>query len=54
MFKAEKLSYIEGYVETNLSADSIKNLIKRLLKEFDIPVVKYWVYLRADYTNMNE
>lgn len=54
MFKAEKLSYVEGYVETNLSADSIKNLIKRLLKEFDIPVAKYWVYLRADYTNMNE
>lgn len=44
---------INGYIETNLSADGIKNIIKRLLKEYKIPVRNYGVYLRADYTELN-
>lgn len=52
IFNPEKLNYIDGYIETNLSADSIKNLIKRILKLYDIPLTKYFIYLRADYNNM--
>ena len=41
---------VNGYIETNLSANGIKNIIKRLLKEYKIPVKNYGIYLRADYT----
>lgn len=54
MFSPEKLKYINGYVETNLSADGIRNLIKKLLKKYNIPLTKYYVFFRADYTEMNE
>lgn len=54
MFSPEKLKYINGYVETNLSADGIKNLIKKLLKIYEIPLNKYYIHFRADYSEMNE
>lgn len=44
---------VNGYIETNLSANGIKNIIKRLLKEYKISVKNYGVYLRADYTELN-
>ncbi|MGL5125688.1 MAG: hypothetical protein ACRC6U_06830 [Fusobacteriaceae bacterium] len=44
---------VNGYIETNLNADGIKNIIKRLLKEYKIPIKNYGVFLRADYTDLN-
>lgn len=54
MFSPEKLKYLNGYVETNLSADGIKNLIKKLLKIYEVPLNKYYIHFRADYSEMNE
>lgn len=54
MFSPEKLKYINGYVETNLSADGIKNLIKKLLKIYEVPLNRYYIHFRADYSEMNE
>lgn len=54
MFSPEKLKYINGYVETNLSADGIKNLVKKLLKIYEISLNKYYINFRADYSEMNE
>lgn len=41
------------YVETNMSGNSIRNLIIKILKEFDIKISDYKVFFRADYTNVN-
>lgn len=41
------------YVETNMSGNAIRNLIIKILKEFDIKISDYKVYFRADYTNVN-
>ena len=41
------------YIETNMSANSIRNLIIKLLKSYNIPVNNFKVYLRVDYTNLN-
>ncbi|WP_343101260.1 hypothetical protein [Romboutsia sp. MSSM.1001216sp_RTP31141st1_G3_RTP31141_220114] len=41
------------YIETNMSANSIRNLIIKLLKLYNIPTNNFKVYLRADYTNLN-
>lgn len=42
------------YIETNMSGNSIRNLIVKILKEYDIKVSNYKVYFRADYTNINK
>ncbi|SES69206.1 hypothetical protein [Anaerobranca gottschalkii] len=42
------------YIETNLSANSIRDLIIKLLKEYNFEVTDYKVYFRADYTNLND
>lgn len=42
------------YVESNMSANGIRNLILKLLKEFNIPTNSFKVYLKADYTNLNK
>lgn len=42
------------YIETNMSANSIRNLILKLLKEFSIPTNSFNVYLKADYTSLNK
>ncbi|SHE82879.1 hypothetical protein [Clostridium fallax] len=42
------------YIETNMSGNGIRNLIIKILKEFDIKIVDYKVYFRADYTNVNK
>lgn len=41
------------YIETNMSANSIRNLIIKLLKLYSIPTNNFKVYLRADYTTLN-
>jgi hypothetical protein len=52
--KNEKMKNIDIYVWTNLSANSIRNLIRKLLRKFDIKLTDYYVYLRADYTPLHK
>jgi hypothetical protein len=51
--KNAKMKNIEVYVWTNLSANSIRKLIRKLLKKFNIKLTDYYVYLRADYTPLH-
>ncbi len=47
---------IEGtdiYVETNLSANGIRNLLIKVLKQYKIPMNSYKIYLRADYSELH-
>lgn len=41
------------YIETNQSGNAIRNLMVKLLKEYDFRINDYKVYFRADYTNLN-
>lgn len=41
------------YIETNQSGNAIRNLIIKLLKEYNFKINDYKVYFRADYTNLN-
>lgn len=41
------------YVNTNQSANSIRNLIIKMLKEYKFKITDFKVFLRADYTNLN-
>lgn len=42
------------YVETNQSANSIRNLIIKLLKAYNFKITEYKVFFRADYSNINK
>lgn len=42
------------YVETNQSANAIRNLIIKLLKAYNFKINEYKVFLRADYTNIQK
>ncbi|MGI6424924.1 MAG: hypothetical protein ACOX2A_06825 [Tepidanaerobacteraceae bacterium] len=42
------------YVETKLSANSLRNLIVKLLKEYNFKISDYKIYFRADYTELNK
>lgn len=42
------------YVETNLSANSIRNLLIKILKEYGLKTSDLKIYLRADYTEINK
>lgn len=49
-----KLDNIDMYVETNFSANDIRNLIIRMIKHYRIPTGEYKIYLRADYTELHK
>lgn len=42
------------YVETNQSANSIRNLLIKILREYRLNASDLIVYLRADYTELNK
>ena len=42
------------YVETNQSANSIRNLLIKILKEYGLKTGDLKIYLRADYTEINK
>ena len=42
------------YVETNMSSNSIRNIIVKMLREYDIKVNDFKLYFKADYTNINK
>lgn len=54
MRKAELIHGTDIYVTTNLSANSIRNIIQRMLRKYNIPLNDYKVYLKADYTGLHE
>jgi hypothetical protein len=41
------------FVEINQSGNAIRNLIIKLLKEYDFKISEYKIYFRADYSNLN-
>jgi len=51
--KNAKIKNIDVYVWTNLSANDIRNLIRKILKKYDIKIADYLIYLRADYTPLH-
>ena len=42
------------YVWTNLSANGIRNLIKKILNRYKINCNSFYIYLRADYTSLHK
>lgn len=53
MRKPVKLKNHDIYIETNMSANSIRNLLIKILKKYDIKITDYQIYLRADYTELH-
>lgn len=53
MRKPVKLKNHNIYIETNMSANSIRNLLVKLLKRYEIKITDYQIYLRADYTDLH-
>lgn len=43
--KNEKIKNLDIYVWTNLSANSIRNLIRKLMRKFDIKITDYYIYI---------
>jgi len=54
MRKAEIIKGTGIYVTTNLSANSIRNIIQKMLRKYSIPLNEYKIYLKADYTALHE
>ena len=42
------------YVETNMSANHIRNIIIKMLESFEIPRSTYQIYLCKDYTELHK
>lgn len=42
------------YIETNLSGNSIRNLIIKLLRNYDKSIEQFKVYFRADYSSLKQ
>ncbi|WP_425059018.1 hypothetical protein SCACP_36670 [Sporomusa carbonis] len=48
-----KISNAEFYVETNRSANSIRNCIVNMLQRYGIKTAAFKIYLRADYSELH-
>lgn len=42
------------YVETNMSSNSIRNIIVKMLRDYDIKINSFKLYFKADYTNIKK
>ncbi|WP_260441043.1 hypothetical protein [Parageobacillus thermoglucosidasius] len=42
------------YVETLMSSNGFRNLVIKLLKEYNLKISDYKIYLRADYSELNQ
>lgn len=51
--KNKKIPGTEVYVWINMSANGIKNLIRKILIEFGIKPSTFYIYLRADYSSLH-
>lgn len=54
MRSPQKLDKIKMFVETNFSANFIRNLIIKMINHYKIPLSDYKIYLRADYTKLHQ
>lgn len=52
--KNAKIPGTDLYVWTNMSANAIRNIIRRLLKHFGIKITDVSVYFKADYSPLHE
>lgn len=50
----KKLRAADIYVETNLSANQIRQIIVKMLKRYKIELEEFKVYYRADYSELNK
>lgn len=48
-----KIKNLELYVSTNHSANSIRNIIMNILREYKVSLSNFKVYLRADYSELH-
>lgn len=53
MRSARKIESADIYVETNLSANGIRNLLIKALNQYNIKLSDYKIYLKADYTELH-
>lgn len=49
-----KLKSTDLYIETNLSANSIRNIITKALNKYNIRLNNYKIYLKADYSDLHK
>lgn len=54
MRKPVQLAGTELFIETNLSANSIRNILVKMLQKYGIKITEYKVYLRADYSDLHK
>jgi hypothetical protein len=56
MNKPEKIELHEEdiYVETNLSANDIIRIIRKMIKKYGIGIKEYKIYLKADYSDLHK
>lgn len=53
MRAAREINDINIYVETNLSANGIRNLLIKILNKYNIKLGDYKIYLKADYSELH-
>lgn len=53
MKSAREVKNADIYVETNLSANAIRNLLIKVLNKYNIKLNDYKIYLKADYSELH-
>ena len=53
MRSAREIKLANIYVETNLSANGIRNLLIKILNKYNIKLSDYKIYLKADYSELH-
>lgn len=53
MRAAREIKLANIYVETNLSANGIRNLLVKILNKYNIKLNDYKIYLKADYSELH-
>ena len=48
-----KIQNLDLYVSTNHSANSIRNIVINILREYKISISDFKIYLRADYSELH-
>ena len=54
MCSPEKMKLAGIYVETNLSANNVRNILAKLLRLFGLKISDYIIFLKADYSPLHE
>ncbi|ASW42855.1 hypothetical protein [Clostridium isatidis] len=54
MIAAREIKSANIYVETNLSANGIRNLLVKILNKYNIKLSDYKIYLKADYSDLHQ